>query len=229
MVTPGWGDASGFSTGYSYWLVCPNRECGSNVFFEWDRFSKTLRIYGKGPTYTYPETWGSPFVFLDAKYVHIEEGVTGLGNYLFAASDASTGYNNVVKLELASSVKSIGTGAFQRQNKLKNIVFKEGLKTIRNLAFYQTGLVSISIPESVESIGDSAFHTAFFGLNPVVILRNPDISITESNVFSTRAGAAWSNLTIYRDGREYDPPLRVLMKVESGWVFIDMYRYYDQK
>jgi len=57
------------------------------------------------------------------------------------------------------TVTSIGAGAFEFNDKLKNVNIPEGVTSIGARAFYGCfSLASIDIPESVTSIGDNAFE-----------------------------------------------------------------------
>ena len=64
---------------------------------------------------------------------------------------------NLTSIEIPSSVREIGIGAF-KESGLTSIIFHEGLETIASEAFAQSSLTSITIPNSVTSIG--GYHTS---------------------------------------------------------------------
>lgn len=61
------------------------------------------------------------------------------------------------EITLPDSVTEIAEKAFESCIKLKSIAFSQNLKTIGKEAFYDTGLDTLVLPNSLESIGDSAF------------------------------------------------------------------------
>ncbi len=55
------------------------------------------------------------------------------------------------------SVKRIGSYAFEWCEKLTSVTIEEGIEQIGDLAFYRTGLKTVTIPSSVKYIGECAF------------------------------------------------------------------------
>ena len=84
-------------------------------------------------------------------HVFIEDGITSIG------SGAFRDRFNVVSVTIAGSVSSIASHAFSDCSSLENVTLSEGLKTIGDAAFSNTSIGSISLPESLEQIGCSAF------------------------------------------------------------------------
>ena len=88
--------------------------------------------------------------------VVIESGVTGIGLYDFSFLQFNS-------LEIASTVKKIGTGAFTACQNITNIIIPEGVETIGESAF-STGehisntITSISLPSTLTSIGYQSFN-----------------------------------------------------------------------
>lgn len=70
---------------------------------------------------------------------------------------AFTGCSSLRSVNIPRSVTEIEEGAFLFCGGLRSIAFPEGLKRIADLAFQQCGLESVSIPVSVEYIGEEAF------------------------------------------------------------------------
>ena len=72
----------------------------------------------------------------DIRSIVIEEGVTSIGNFAFLQSTISSNQSMIFSVSIASSVKSIGDGAFA----------------------YCNSLTSVDLPESVTSIGYKVFY-----------------------------------------------------------------------
>lgn len=66
-------------------------------------------------------------------------------------------------------------------NYIKEVIIGEGVKIISPLAFYKcAGLRTVSLPESLEVIGESAFHgTTWLALQPII----PDTIIMIDNFY----------------------------------------------
>ena len=75
---------------------------------------------------------------------------------------STVNYNNK-----SYAVTSIGDSAFMYCASLPSITIPEGVTSIGDSAFYWSGLTSITIPESVTSIGDGAFYCS--GLTSITI------------------------------------------------------------
>ena len=130
-------------------------KAGENATWSYDEATATLTFSGTGALNPYDSStyqdWG---VWEDeAKYVVIEEGIDNLdGHVLF-------GLNKVEQVALPSTLKIIGSGAFQGCSSLKNIVVPEGVTDIGINAFrFCESLQSVSLPDSLETIGNRAFE-----------------------------------------------------------------------
>jgi hypothetical protein len=83
--------------------------------------------------------------------ITIPEGVEHIGY------DAFFSCTNLKSVVFPSSLKSIGEHAFRKCKRLCSVQLPYGLKTIDDYAFMDSGVRSVSIPESVVHIGDNTF------------------------------------------------------------------------
>lgn len=115
----------------------------------------TLTISGTGNmtgyTYNTSQPWYDWRSSLTA--VVIEEGVTSIGNGVFAYCDS------LVSVTIPSSVTSIDYNAFKACTSLVSVSIPEGVTSIGQSAFQGcTSLVSVSIPEGLTTIGFGTFY-----------------------------------------------------------------------
>lgn len=85
------------------------------------------------------------------------------------------------RVVLPQQLELIGEGAFLCCPALEHIELPSSLKTIREMAFWGTGLREITVPERVKSIGDSAFWDCQNLQKAYVLGRETQL---ERNVFS---------------------------------------------
>ena len=85
------------------------------------------------------------------KYIKVEEGITYIGNKVFA------GLKSCTMAELPSTLKTIDVAAFANSSNLETVNLPDELESIGTNAFYFAGLTSIEIPSSVVSMGSGAF------------------------------------------------------------------------
>lgn len=89
----------------------------------------------------------------ETKKVVIEDGVTRIGVYAFAACV------NLESVVIPESVTSIGLAAFGLCESLTDITIPDGVTEIADATFSScTSLTNIIIPDGVTSIGESAFE-----------------------------------------------------------------------
>ena len=85
------------------------------------------------------------------KKVKLPASVTEIGKYAFQGCNAL----ETVEFAQGSKLKTIADSAFVNSRNLKNINFPEGLVTIGNQAFQNTGLTEVTLPSSVTMIGNA--------------------------------------------------------------------------
>ena len=83
----------------------------------------------------------------------IREGTTVIADYF----NNYRGISSVTSVSLPSTLKGIGSYAFESARSLSSITLPEGLEYIGEHAFWGAKLSSITIPSTVASIGEGAF------------------------------------------------------------------------
>lgn len=91
---------------------------------------------------------------------------------------------SLASVTLPGTITAIGSGAFQSCAKLTAITLPLGLKTIDSFAFNDSGLTSLDVPASVESIGQRAIE----GGIPVTVRATTPPSITSGAFVGTFVG-----------------------------------------
>lgn len=86
----------------------------------------------------------------------IGNGITAIGKNNFCAGGNQL-FENLAEVEVPSTLKEIGFGAFQGDSKLTKFDFSN-LKSIGSVAFAGTGLTDVSIPSDGVVFGDEAFY-----------------------------------------------------------------------
>ena len=111
---------------------------------------------------------GSPdakddIIILDKIIINGKEYIVDkISSYAFIAM------RNIKSVVIPSSVKSIEYGAFMHCTSLSNVVLSQGLDSIENLAFADcTNLKELSLPEGLKSIGGGAL--SFCGMSDITI------------------------------------------------------------
>lgn len=101
--------------------------------------------------------------------VVIPEGVTTIGKRAFSAElVANEREANIVSVQLPSSLRSLGTNAFQYQKSLKTFNIPSGIGKIPNACFSYCCFLSstkgavIDIPEGITEIGLDAFEMTYY-------------------------------------------------------------------
>lgn len=135
----------------SDWNNCGADSDKANV--KWMFSDGTLYIEGTGDMQNFNPNgpWGVSYGNKISS-VEIGEGVTNIGARAFIGCA-------VKDISIPSTMKKIGTAAFQQCNTLEKIEIPDGVQTISTYAFSECGkLTEVTIPDSVTSIGTYAFY-----------------------------------------------------------------------
>ena len=97
-----------------------------------------------------------------------EYDVVAIGEGAYASN------TNIESVTITSNIKTIGAGSFKFCTNLKEIIIENGVETIGSLAFADTIIKHIDIPNSVTKIG----RAVFYDCDELLELVLPD-SITE--------------------------------------------------
>ena len=124
--------------------------------------------------------------------VILQDGLESIGDECFSGycnddyNDNDDGYNyetnyapQIREIVIPKTVKSIGDNAFYECKNLIDVTLQEGLESIGELCFWNTGLKEISIPSTVTSIGSGCFLGTF--ITEVVIPKG--VKKLEDNTF----------------------------------------------
>lgn len=117
------------------------------------------------------------------KSVHIPDSVVKIGAYAFASCQ------ELMSVHLPRSLARLESYTFHDCSKLNKIEFPEGLKVIDKYALVNCGIEMITVPNSVEKIGQGAFMSCH-RLRSVTILN-------KATVFDPGVFYKCGNITIY--------------------------------
>ena len=104
-------------------------------------------MYGNVPWKDYSE---------NIKEIVFHEGITDISNQAIGKGGGGR-HQNLEKVTIPSSVTYIAFGAFRDLPKLKEVVFSEGLQEIAQAAFENTGIESLTRPDSLKTLGEFSF------------------------------------------------------------------------
>lgn len=121
---------------------------------------------------------GGAFASCGFSVVEIPDGVKEIGKYAFSSNrtlnsvkigksvttierSAFSECPALTSVTLGENLKFIKTSAFEHCTALSNIVLPSSLQVIDSRAFYNTALVSVSVPSSVVNIDEDAFEMIY--------------------------------------------------------------------
>lgn len=90
-----------------------------------------------------------------------------------------------IEIKVEGALTFVGESAFGGCNMLASVAFGEGLKRIEPEAFLETGLTSVTLPKSLETIGEDAFKNCE-ALQTVVMYplsQDLDVTVVETSAF----------------------------------------------
>ena len=144
--------------------------------FSWSLDENTLTISGSGVFSATDVPWEASSV----QKVILEEGITGIGDYAFAA------YTCLTSVTFPDSLKTIGAHAFE-DKAINAPTFPEGLTSIGAYAFSQChNFRSLTLPKSLTSIGDHAFDH-ITSLKAITLQSDPEKLTVGASAFSASA------------------------------------------
>lgn len=136
--------------------ILASGKCGENAYWTLDA-NGTLIITGEGSISDEANDeykqggWSAQRAKI--KVVVIKQGITKIGRSAFGDCE------NLMKVDIPSSVIAIGDYAFFRCYRVENIIIPDTVTEIGECAFYGCdGLTSFTIPSSVTKIGERAFY-----------------------------------------------------------------------
>lgn len=181
---------SGNDTKYPILLTSALRKVGNSAFS-----SCKLSFDGGSELHLYADGSYASNAFASCEGIDklvAEEGVTVIPSKLFSyASD-------LTEVVLPSTIETVGSEAFIGIKTLNTVNFPEGLKTIENIAFRNTGITKVDLPASVETClgiwgndylteinipSNSKLRQANFGMTGITSIFVPD-GMTEMPSFS---------------------------------------------
>ena len=125
--------------------------------------------------------------FIDSKwYQEHPDGLLYLSNWLMGYKGTMPANTTV---EVVDGTVGIASFAFYNQTNLVGITIPDGVKSIGYFAFANTSITSISIPSSIEYLGEGAFNDCE-NLSDVSIPNVNNLRTVEARVFE---GTAWMN------------------------------------
>ena len=127
---------------------------GKNVAYTIDTEKGTLIFTGSGEIESIDGTdipsW--PDVKKTIKTLRIEEGITGVGDL------GCSGFINMTKAFVSSTVKYLGDRAFGNSRAMKEITLSEGIEDIKRGCFANCSVLEhIVLPSTVKEVGNDAF------------------------------------------------------------------------
>ena len=124
--------------------------CGEGISWVYDEATTTLTISGTGAIETRDHyDWSDARKY--TTHIVIEEGITEIPHAAFSA------FAEVQTVQIPASLRVIGVYAFSGCFKLTDISLHDDITEIKNYAFRETAIKSLTIPKGVTEISHGAF------------------------------------------------------------------------
>lgn len=198
-------DNGKFNTTTSILHFVEKIQIGENVYYTFDEATGAVTITGTGETYDYSND--SPFKQnQNIKSVTVQEGVTGLGDWMF------WGCNNITAVSFPESLESIGSMTFFN-TKIDNIVIPDKVTSLERNSFSRTegSYKSVSIGKGLTN-----FSLAYFGNISIesvtVSSENTNITVVDGLIFDkTKTQLLYYPCGLTKDdsNAEYTVPISV--------------------
>ena len=134
-------------------------KCGDKVSYI---YKLDIGFVNIQPTFVNSDTYENVYDFdgdTNIKSVVFQAGVSSVGNYMFRDCSALQKLDFYSTNGDAACIQSIGICAFMGCSSLTEVILPDGLKTIKTLAFSDSGLKEITVPKSVTQIDVGAFDS----------------------------------------------------------------------
>lgn len=132
----------------------PSAPAATGDGISWNVANGTLTISGRGAMDDYEllsAPWDEAGESIGVERLVVEEGVSYLGSYAFAACP------NLSEVSLPASLRGIGSFCFADCLALESVTFNKGLIFIGESAFAGAGIKSIALPDGFAAIGERSF------------------------------------------------------------------------
>ena len=125
------------------------------------------------------------------------------------APDTFRGCDNLSEVFFPASLTAIGDSAFKGCYMMREVSLPQGMRTVGAMAFCNTGLVDVTLPESVESVGERAFE--------ILSLRTASLDWKFNDCVATIFGSIIPEIT-WRGQPEPEPDPELLPEAEPEFV-----------
>ena len=131
-----------------------DNQCGENLFWKYNRESRTLTITGTGDMFDYGEVDVPWKEYINSiQYISLPDGITSIGRVAFMGCAA------LLDINFPNTLTDIGEGAFMDCSMLIAADLNAGLINLGDAVFMNCeSLTKVIVPEGVSSIGYSTFY-----------------------------------------------------------------------
>ena len=126
------------------------------------------------------------YAFYNAKIKTIKIG-TGLNSIPKSAFDNST----LESVEIPGNIKTIGESAFSQNKNLQSIIIDEGVESIQSMAFFQTNVTYLRLPDSMKNVEVSFIQNIDWN-------KTVSVSASKNTIFAQYAIGGYAKLTEVR-------------------------------